>query len=239
MTRTSSAAVDAPLPTLTAGLVDQLLSNGTSAEEADFEEDPVVQLLDVQPPADDDEESRWRASVSDGVHLAPAVLPKLATSNECVRLTDWSVEDVDGVRTLCIGAVENVAAALPTPIGTPVKWGVEPTDEVAVTAAPTNPYEGMMRPVWKNEKDFPQLLSYHLPLHRTLAALLQVSLQRQDETTLQVLDITAEQACSQLTSLPLTLDPAHLPQRLLLAIGTRSSSLSPALCSSSTGVSSG
>ena len=82
------------------------------------------------------------------------------------------------------------------------QWTVTPAEEVG------------MRPEWRTEKQFPQLLSHHLPLHRSLAAFLQVALQRQDESTLQLLQLTAEQAIM-LSDHPLRLQllPLQLRQR--------------------------
>ena len=72
-----------------------------------------------------------------------------------------------------------------------------------------------MRPLWRNDKDFTQLLSHHLPLHRTLAALLQAALQRQDASTIAHLALTVEQA-GRLAEHPLRLQlrrRCHRPRR--------------------------
>lgn len=61
------------MPTLTAGIVDRLLRSGTSAEEADFEEDPLVQLLDVQPPAEDDDAAEAKTGRKHVLCVGPRV----------------------------------------------------------------------------------------------------------------------------------------------------------------------
>lgn len=174
-------------------------------------EQPVLQLLDVKQMGEDEKTpQQWVAKVSDGVLSGPALLARRVgtlaarnalTSHSCIKLLDFGVEEIEGAKTIVIKAVELVGGPLMKRIVTPAETsapaeceGLVPVIAEQGAAAGQETTQQGMRPIWRLEPDFPQLLSHHLPLHRTLAALLQVALQRHDDSTLALLNLSVEQA---------------------------------------------